>query len=66
MCGWGGSARSGTIPTELGRLEKLDLLMLHYNRLTGTVPAELFSAHGAVVMELSNNRLEVRALARVQ
>ena len=31
----------GTIPTELGRLTKLEILDLELNKLSGTIPTEL-------------------------
>lgn len=38
-----GNSLTGTIPTELGQLERLQVLRLDTNSLTGNIPAEIGS-----------------------
>ena len=47
----------GTIPPELGDLEKLEWLYLYGNRLTGTIPAALGSLGELEILYLQDNQL---------
>jgi len=48
---------SGTLPTELGRLTKLQLLEGEDNKFTGTIPSELGQMTELQVLQLNHNRL---------
>lgn len=50
-------ALTGTIPTELGRLQKVDVIDISDNILTGNVPASLFNLQTLRVLRLSGNEL---------
>ena len=47
----------GTIPAELGDLDKLENLFLYGNELSGTIPAELGDLASLVQLDLSDNEL---------
>ncbi len=47
----------GTIPAELGDLDKLENLFLYGNELSGTIPAELGDLASLVQLDLSDNGL---------
>jgi len=47
----------GTIPPELGRLDKLEELWLYGNELSGTIPPELGNLERLEVLDLSDNEL---------
>ena len=54
------ASKSGTIPSELGKLERVDIFFLHRNRLTGTIPAEVFNGEMGKKVQwlvLSENQL---------
>eukprot|EP00658_Telonema_sp_P-2_P074835 TRINITY_DN6413_c0_g1_i1.p1 TRINITY_DN6413_c0_g1~~TRINITY_DN6413_c0_g1_i1.p1 ORF type:complete len:138 (+),score=20.24 TRINITY_DN6413_c0_g1_i1:313-726(+) len=53
----GGNRFSGTIPSSLGRLDKLRRLALHENRLSGSIPAELSELTSMTDLYLHANSL---------
>merc|ERR1711966_266116 len=49
---------SGTVPTKLvGGMQRLELLYLSHNNLSGTVPAELASITKLAALRVNRNRL---------
>jgi Leucine-rich repeat (LRR) protein len=52
-----GNGLSGTIPSELGSLSKLESLALADNQLTGSIPADLGNLSELEVLFLYNNQL---------
>jgi len=48
---------TGTLPPEIGNLEKLEILNLGYNSLSGAMPGELDSLVNLIGVNLSNNQL---------
>mmetsp|Transcript_10547 Transcript_10547/g.19133 ORF Transcript_10547/g.19133 Transcript_10547/m.19133 type:complete len:239 (+) Transcript_10547:117-833(+) len=48
---------SGTIPTELALIKRLDDLRLRHNNLAGTIPSELGSLEGLQILYLDRNQL---------
>lgn len=52
-----GNNLTGTIPKELGGLDKLQVLYLHKNQLTGPIPPELAKLPDLRVLFLSENQL---------
>ena len=52
-----GNGLSGSIPTALGRLEKLESLVLRRNALAGPIPGALGSLANLEVLHLSDNDL---------
>ena len=48
---------TGSIPTQLGSLEKLSVLALQYNQLTGAIPASLGDLEFLSRLDLSFNGL---------
>ena len=54
------ASKSGTIPSELGNLKRVDIFFLHKNRLTGSIPAEVFNGEMGKKVQwlvLSENQL---------
>ena len=49
---------SGEIPTSLGTLASLEKLYLHYNLLTGALPAELCNRTGLLELWIVGNALD--------
>ena len=49
---------SGTIPTQLGNLTELILLLLHANNLSGTIPTQLGNLTNLEFLTLEENQLE--------
>ena len=54
---WTRHGLRGTIPPELGRLDKLETLWLYGNELSGTIPAELGDLVNLEELDLSDNTL---------
>jgi Leucine-rich repeat (LRR) protein len=48
---------SGSLPTEIGLLSKLELMLLYGNVLTGTIPSELGQTSTLEYVNLSDNDL---------
>ncbi|MDE0554901.1 MAG: leucine-rich repeat domain-containing protein, partial [Candidatus Poribacteria bacterium] len=48
---------NGQIPSELGRLEKLEFLWLHSNQLSGSIPSQLGQLANLTQLGLHNNQL---------
>lgn len=48
---------TGSIPTQLGSLQKLSVLALQYNQLSGAIPASLGGLRTLARLDLSSNRL---------
>lgn len=48
---------TGSIPTQLGSLQKLSVLALQYNQLSGAIPASLGDLRTLARLDLSSNRL---------
>lgn len=51
---------SGPIPSEIGNLNKLNLLLLQGNKFNSAIPKSLSSLKSVNVLDLSNNRLTGR------
>ncbi len=69
LCGPGGNNLRGTIPADLGNLEKIRELRLSNNVLHGGIPPELGNLTGLRILRLSNNVLSGPApatLARLE
>ena len=54
---WTRRGLKGTIPPELGRLDKLEGLWLYGNELSGTIPPELGDLENLELLDLSHNEL---------
>ena len=54
---WTRRGLEGTIPPELGRLDKLEQLWLYGNELSATIPPELGDLESLVLLDLSHNEL---------
>ncbi|MDE2783481.1 MAG: Ig-like domain-containing protein [Gemmatimonadota bacterium] len=54
---WTRRGLKGTIPPELGRLDKLEQLWLYGNELSGTIPPELGALESLELLDLSHNEL---------
>ncbi len=54
---WRRRGLKGTIPPELGRLDKLEKLWLYGNELEGTIPPELGGMESLELLDLSHNEL---------
>ncbi len=54
---WTRKGLKGTLPPELGRLDKLEKLWLYGNELSGTIPAELGDLVNLQLLDLSDNTL---------
>ncbi|KEH19873.1 LRR receptor-like kinase family protein [Medicago truncatula] len=48
---------SGTIPEEIGYLDKLELLVLGDNRLSGSIPSKIFNLSSLTALVVENNSL---------
>ncbi|KAI9083703.1 hypothetical protein K1719_034292 [Acacia pycnantha] len=51
------SAPSGSIPLEIGNLQRLETLLLSQNKLRESIPSEIFNISTLKVLSLSNNSL---------
>ena len=54
---WARHGLEGSLPAELGRLDKLKALWLYGNEISGMIPAELGSLASLEFMDLSHNEL---------
>ena len=52
-----GNDLTGTLPTELGLMQELDLLDVGQNFLTGQIPAEIVAMSSLKILWLSSNQL---------